>query len=91
MQASEGPIQAMTPETAAHVPGAAEPLADHDAEEDGGHIHLPPPSIWPITTAAGVAVAGLGLVTDVPFIIVGVLVMGYGLSMWIQELRHEPH
>jgi hypothetical protein len=64
------------------------PAADLTAEE---HVHLPPLSIWPITTAGGVALGGIGIVTDWPFWVVGLLLMGFGLVSWIQELRHEPH
>ena len=64
------------------------PAADHAAEE---HVHLPPLSIWPITTAGGVALGGLGMATDYPLWILGLVVMGFGLVGWIQELRHEPH
>ena len=64
------------------------PAADQPAEE---HVHLPPLSIWPMTTAAGVALGGLGMVTDWPFWVLGILVMGFGVMSWVQELRHEPH
>jgi hypothetical protein len=64
------------------------PAADQPVEE---HVHLPPLSIWPVTTAAGVALGGLGMVTDWPFWLLGLLVMGFGAMSWIQELRHEPH
>jgi Cytochrome c oxidase subunit IV len=55
------------------------------------HIHLPPPSIWPMTTAAGVALAGLGAVTLWPFTAAGLLIMAAGIIYWVQELRNEPH
>jgi hypothetical protein len=63
---------------------------EHEADPTE-HIHLPPPTIWPVTTAFGVAVAGLGLVTVEPISIVGLLIMFWGIYSWIQELRHELH
>jgi hypothetical protein len=62
--------------------------ADQPQEE---HVHLPPLSIWPMTTAAGVALGGLGMVTTYPFWILGLVLMAFGLVSWVQELRHEPH
>jgi hypothetical protein len=55
------------------------------------HIHFPPPSIWPMTTAAGVALAGLGLVTFWPFTAAGLIIVFAGIVYWVQELRHELH
>jgi hypothetical protein len=77
--------------------GTAEPVATPAAA--GGHSgytledmehHLPPQSIWPITLAGGVAIAGLGLVTTFSVSIIGLLLMAFGLVSWVQELRHEP-
>ncbi|HLJ67546.1 MAG TPA: cytochrome c oxidase subunit 4 [Chloroflexota bacterium] len=73
----------------AHPPEAAGVTPEHPVAEE--HIHLPPPSIWPITTALGVALAGFGLVTAVVFSYLGLVVMAFGIVAWIQELRHEPH
>jgi hypothetical protein len=44
-----------------------------------------------MTTAAGIALAGLGAVTYWPFTVAGVIIMVLGIIYWIQELRHEPH
>jgi hypothetical protein len=84
MHSTEGASD-LPPDEAAIV---AEPAAEHAAEE---HVHLPPLSIWPITTAGGVALGGLGMVTDWPFWVLGLLLMGFGVVSWVQELRHEPH
>lgn len=91
MQSPEGLRRAIPPG------GASRPLGpepdDHDegASDPGEHIHLPPPTIWPVTVAAGVALAGFGLVTIEVVSIVGLLVMFWGIYQWIQELRHEHH
>jgi hypothetical protein len=44
-----------------------------------------------MTTAAGVALAGLGAVTLWPFTVAGLLIMAAGIIYWVQELRDEPH
>ena len=54
-------------------------------------IHLPPPTIWPVTTALGVAGAGMGMVTIWQVSVVGLILMFTGIFNWIQELRHEHH
>jgi hypothetical protein len=60
-------------------------------EVDLEHVHLPPQSIWPMSVALGVAIAGLGLVTYELISVVGVLLMIYAIAQWVQELRHERH
>jgi hypothetical protein len=79
----------------------AEP--ETEAVEEGApeHVHYPASSIWPITTAGGVALAGLGLATEFPVTLgsgpawplslAGLLVMIFGVVGWVQELRHERH
>jgi hypothetical protein len=78
-----------TDSTVQSPPSADEPASEHEVAHE--HVHLPPPSIWPMTTAAGVAIAGLGLVTFWPFSLAGVIIMAVGIIYWVQELRHEPH
>ncbi len=82
-----------------HAEGGSHPVtADAEQQTDpahgvahgGGSDHLPPPSIWPIVTAGGIALAGMGLVTVGPVSILGLLIMVMGIVNWIQELRHEP-
>jgi hypothetical protein len=91
MQSPEG-LRRATSEGRATQPVGPEP-EDHDLEttDPGEHIHLPPPTIYPVTVAAGVAFAGFGLVTIMPMTIIGVLVMFWGINGWVQELRHEHH
>jgi hypothetical protein len=62
-----------------------------DTAEHVEHIHLPPPTIWPFTMAAGISLGFLGLVTNEAISVLGVLLAAYGLVNWVQELRHEPH
>jgi hypothetical protein len=60
-------------------------------EESVEHIHLPPPTIWPMTTAAGVTLGFLGLVSSVFVSYLGIIIAIWGIVSWIQELRHERH
>ncbi|HEX8917138.1 MAG TPA: hypothetical protein VF898_01425 [Chloroflexota bacterium] len=74
---------------------APHPIGGHpepDAYEEGeSHVHLPPQSLWPLTVAAGVALGTAGLVSTPVISIVGILLLFYGIIMWVQELRHELH
>jgi hypothetical protein len=63
-------------------------VAEEHAEE---HVHLPPQSMWPVTTAFGVALGGLGLMTTTVLSLIGILIMIWGIASWVQELRHERH
>ncbi len=74
---------------AIEVSGPQEPV-DHTSAEES-HIHLSPQSIWPISTAAGIALAGMGLVTLPAVSFLGLALMVLSIVYWIQELRHEPH
>lgn len=72
-------------------PVGPEPELHEEPGEPTEHFHLPPPTIWPVTVAAGAALGGFGLVTIYTVSIVGLLVMFWGIYMWVQELRHEHH
>lgn len=96
MQSPQGLRRAARRETVtppiSREPEEAYEQAHEPAEDDpAAHIHLPPPTIWPVTVAAGVALAGFGLVTTTGVSIAGVLVMIWGIFEWVQELRHEHH
>jgi hypothetical protein len=77
-QSSEDQLSSTPPE----VPSS-------EGEEHAEHIHLPPPTIWPITMAGGISLGFLGLVTNEFMSVLGVLLAAYGLVNWVQELRHE--
>ncbi|GAC1636581.1 MAG: hypothetical protein NVS4B2_25110 [Chloroflexota bacterium] len=61
----------------------------HESEPE--HVHLPPPSIWPVTMALGAALGIAGLVFTIVVSLAGLLLMAWALIQWIQELRHEFH
>jgi hypothetical protein len=91
MQSPEGLRRATS---SGHPPRPVGPEPDDELEapsDPGEHIHLPPPTIWPVTVASGVALAGFGLVTTEVVSIIGLLVMVWGINGWVQELRHEHH
>jgi len=89
MHTSEESVPVRTPDTQSGGSVVAEPLVDQ--HQDEAQVHLPPTTIWPITTAFGVSIAGLGLVTSYVFSFAGILIMIWGVFSWVQELRHEPH
>jgi cytochrome c oxidase subunit 1 len=70
-------------------------MADIDHPEDRHdagarpHIHLPAPSIWPVTLAAGITLLAFGVLTSIVFVLSGVALMAISLGGWVQELRHE--
>lgn len=72
-------------------PVVAHPVAEGEHDHAEEHVHLPPPSVWPITVALGVALGGFGLVSVWQMSILGLIIMFYGIINWVQELRHEPH
>ena len=63
--------------------------AQHGTEEE--HIHLPPPSIWPVTMALGIALGLTGIAFTYVISVVGLVMIFWALVNWIQELRHEHH
>ena len=64
MQITRGHYAGRQLRDTASRPVGPEPEDELEAPSDPGeHIHLPPPTIWPVTVAAGVALAGFGLVT----------------------------
>ncbi len=77
------PVDVVAPEPVVH-----EPAIHEEAEE---HIHLSPQSIWPIAAAAGITLAGAGLVTALVVSIIGLALLFISIYYWIQELRHELH
>ena len=87
MQQTEDTAGAASSRAAAHPPVIDEPATMTTAPEE--HIHLPPPTIWPVTTALGVALAGFGLVSTYAFSFLGLAILVFGLFSWVQELRHE--
>ena len=49
-------------------------------------VHLPAPTVWPCTAAAGITLIALGLVTSLAFSVAGVVVFALALAGWLGEL-----
>ncbi|HEX8969652.1 MAG TPA: hypothetical protein VF937_17345 [Chloroflexota bacterium] len=50
--------------------------------------HLPSPSVWPLTVAGGFTLLAFGVVTSLLISGLGLVLMMWGLSGWIQDMRH---
>jgi hypothetical protein len=59
-----------------------------DATVDHEHIHLPEPSVWPLTVGAGASLMAFGVATSLALSVLGLLLLVWGLASWIQVLRH---
>jgi hypothetical protein len=60
-------------------------------EGDVNHedVHLPTPSVWPLTVGAGVSLMAFGVATSLALSGMGLLLLVAGLVGWIQDLRHD--
>ncbi|HEY8736927.1 MAG TPA: cytochrome c oxidase subunit 4 [Candidatus Dormibacteraeota bacterium] len=63
----------------------------HESPEGHDAIHLPPPSIWPVVLAIGIAALLLGLVLNLVLLAIGVLVTAGSLVLWVRDARREFH
>ncbi len=65
----------------------AEPEAPHPDEHEA--IHLPPPSIWPVVLAVGIALLLTGLILNLVMVITGALIFVVSIAMWVRDARRE--
>ena len=65
---------------------------EHHGDDEHGHggIHLPDMSYYPIVLAAGFTIVGAGLMTIVPVIVIGAIVLFWGLLGWAFEPVNDP-
>ena len=61
----------------------------HEAAPGHEAIHLPPPSIWPVVLAVGIAALLLGMVLNLALLIIGALVTLASLALWVRDARRE--
>lgn len=54
-------------------------------------IHLPDPSIWPITLAFGLLLIALGIIFSRYISLVGIVILLAAIAGWVQENRSEVH
>jgi Cytochrome c oxidase subunit IV len=52
-------------------------------------VHLPSPSVWPVTLACGITLVGFGVLTSLALSALGAIMLAWALVGWIQELRHD--
>jgi Cytochrome c oxidase subunit IV len=64
------------------------PQAD-DQEDAHGAFHLPPPSIWPVVLALGIAILLTGLILNLVIVLVGAIVVIAALALWVRDARRE--
>ncbi len=63
----------------------------HDADDYGhGDIHLPDMSYYPLILAAGLTIVAAGLMTYIPVIVIGAIVLLWGLLGWAYEPVNDP-
>jgi hypothetical protein len=46
-------------------------------------------SVWPLTTAAGIALLLFGVLGGMPFVVAGAVCLVLGIGGWIAQLRAE--
>ncbi len=67
-------------------------VESHHEEE---HIHLPGPSYWPLLLAIGLSIALMGLIIDITFFAIGVLIsfvagIGWGFGWGLERYQEAP-
>jgi len=63
-------------------------MSHQEGDVNREHIHLPRPSVWPLTVGAGASLMAFGVATSLALSGLGLLLLVWGLAGWIQELRH---
>jgi hypothetical protein len=52
-------------------------------------FHLPPPSIWPVVLAVGIALLLTGLIINLVIVIIGAVVSVAAIAFWVRDARRE--
>ena len=58
-------------------------------EDAHGAFHLPPPSIWPVVLAIGIALVLTGLILNLIIVAVGALLVVVSTALWVRDARRE--
>jgi len=58
-------------------------------EDAHGAFHLPPPSIWPVVLAIGIALVLTGLILNPVVLIAGVVIAVGATALWVRDARRE--
>ena len=66
-------------------------MAEQEAQHPDEHeaIHLPPPSIWPVVLAVGIALLLTGLIINLVMVIAGAVIVVLSIALWIRDARRE--
>jgi hypothetical protein len=66
-------------------------VSDVDGEipAAGEQVHVPQPSWLPVLTAAGLAIALVGVTLGIPFVVIGLLIAVPSIVRWIRSARAE--
>lgn len=60
-----------------------------DDREHSTPPHMPAPTLWPVTIAAGLTLLAWGSVTSPVFSAVGALLVLLGIAGWVRELWRD--
>ncbi len=61
-------------------------ITEHDVRSGQDELEMPRPTIAPLMLALGMAMMAAGVATAPAFLVVGVVILGTALSLWISEL-----
>ena len=61
---------------------------DSHGAHDPDAIHLPSPSLWPFVMGGGVTLLAFGIATSLLYSVLGLVLIGWGLSGWIEDMLH---
>ena len=69
--------------------------AHETSQHEEEHIHLPGPSYWPLFLAIGIGIALTGLIVDITFFAVGILLafiagIGWGFGWGLERNQEAP-
>jgi hypothetical protein len=58
-------------------------------QESHTEFHLPPPSIWPVVLAVGIAILLTGLILNPVVVLVGAIITVLSIVLWVRDARRE--
>ena len=61
----------------------------HTHESKPRPEHLPSPTYTPAIVAAGLVLIAWGAVTTIALVMLGVLLLAFGIGSWMAEIRRE--
>ncbi len=61
-----------------------------EEDEEHGHIHMPSPSYWPFVSSLGLPLIGYGFIFHWGWLVLGAVLVAWGLFAWAMEPDTEP-